>query len=398
MKPDKKTDETAWQSGTSARHHLYGWLLGLLLAVFAVVSVLSAARAQAPGIPQPGGGDGQAAAELELPAELTPAEAQGLVARLSDEEVRALLLQQLNKVAASEAQGGEPATLGMILGMETAGGALRSRLAEILAQAPEAPSMLSLVAKRLEGSGGLPLTLLGLALVLGAGFTARFFWRRFVGKRQERIAAKNAEAGAYASLAVVGDAIIWLLLELSGVVIFYGVAITLVFAFWHGAEAARYFLSTFVTATSMTLVVLAFTQFCFPREWRVYRLLPLDDAATARLHRLMLALAVIWNFGFLTCVLLAIYGAPPLMHQFLVSLVAAVFVVVLIFGIFSLRGEVAGLIRGGAETTGGWGYLRGLLADSWHYLAGAYMLLIWVLSMGQLLLRGEEGRDRKSVV
>ena len=63
-------------------------------------------------------------------------------------------------------------------------------------------------------------------------------------------------------------------------------------------------------ATGMTaiLAVMAATAFGFPRRWAVYRLLPLSDRSTAWLHRYVLALAVTWNFGFLTCQLLHFYG------------------------------------------------------------------------------------------
>ena len=370
-----------------------GLLLGLVLVILAVAWAPDAVHAQAQAqafIGQTTGGQETAAEEIVLPEDLTPSQVRDLVAGLSDEQVRAILLEQLDKVAKPESQGTDAGSLGMLMGMDDVGGALRTSLAKVLAQAPNAPSMLTLVADRLEDSGGVLMTLLGLIVVLSLGFAARFFWRRFVGKHQERISARSAEVGAYASLAVLGDATVWLLLELSGVVIFYLAAIIVVYLFWHSSDAARYFLGTFVSATAGTLFVMAITEFFLPRKWRVYRLIPLDDAPTFRVRRFMLAVAVIWNFGFLTCALLAIYGAPPLMHQFLVSMVAAVFIGVLIVGLWSIRKEIGSLIRGDAEDTGGWSYLRRLLADSWHYLASAYMLLVFGLSMGRLLLQGEQ--------
>ncbi|MDJ0942602.1 MAG: mechanosensitive ion channel family protein [Kiloniellales bacterium] len=363
--------------------------LGLIIVILAAAWAPGAAHAQA-FIGQTAGEETPAAEEVALPEELTPAQVRGLVAGLSDEQVRAILIEQLDKAAKPEAEGADAGSLGMLMGIEDVGGTLQGRLAEVLAQAPEAPSMLTLVATRLEGSGGILITLLGLLVVLGLGFAARFFWRRFVGKHQEKLAARSADIGAYASLAVIGDAIVWLLLELSGVVIFYVAAIVVVFTFWHGDEAARFFLGTFVSATAGTLFVMAMTEFFLPFKWRVYRLLPLEDRPTLRVRRFMLALALIWNFGFLTCALLAIYGAPPTMHLFLVMMVGTVFILLLIVGLWTIRKDVAALIRGDSEESGGWSYLRRLLADSWHYLASAYMLLVFGLAMGQLLLQGEQ--------
>lgn len=364
-------------------------LLGLILMALAVVWLPEAGRAQT-FAGQAAAAQEPAAGTVALPEDLSPAQLRDLVAGLSDEQVRAILLEQLDKAAGAEARVSEAGSMNVLMSVENLGGTLRARLVEVLAQAPEAPSMLGLVVMRLDASGGVLVTLLGLLVVLGLGFAARFFWRRFVGKRQERLAARGAEVGAFASLAVVGDTIVWLLLELSGVVIFYLAAMVVVFAFWHGDEAARFFLGTFVSATAGTLLVMAITEFFLPRKWRVYRLLPLDDAPTLRIRRFVLALAVIWNFGFLTCALLAIYGAPPLMHSFLLTMVATVFVAVLVLAIWSIRKEIAGLIRGEAGGGGTLGYLRDLLAGSWHYLASGYMLLIWGLSLGRLLIEGEQ--------
>ncbi len=369
-----------------------GSVLGLTLAIFAAAWAPEAGYAQG-FVGQTATEQEPAAGEVALPEDLTPSQVRDLVAGLSDEQVRAILLEQLDKAADAEAREGDAGTMSMLMGMENMGGTLRARLGEVLAQAPEAPSMLTLVATRLEGSGGLALTLLGLVIVLGIGFAVRFFWRRFVGKHQERLAARSADIGAYASLAVIGDAIVWLLLELSGVVIFYVAAIVVVFTFWHGDEAARFFLGTFVSATAGTLLVMAMTEFFLPFKWRVYRLLPLEDGPTLLVRRFTLALAIVWNFGFLTCALLAIYGAPPTMHLFLVMMVGTVFISLLIVGLWSVRKDVGALIRGDSGEAGGWSYLRRLLADSWHYLASAYMVLIYGLSMGQLLLQGEQTND-----
>jgi moderate conductance mechanosensitive channel len=81
------------------------------------------------------------------------------------------------------------------------------------------------------------------------------------------------------------------------------------------------------------------------------------------------------------------------MLQFLLLMVATVFLVVLITAICSVRDPVAALIRGESEISSGWDYVRGLLADSWHLLASAYILVVWGLAVSQLLLSGEPLRS-----
>jgi small-conductance mechanosensitive channel len=387
---------------------VHGWRAFLVRAAFLVwlVALAIAAAGPAPAYADSGAAGAKANASPEaatgnpkaptLPAQLTPAANRELLARLSDDQVRALLLQQLDKAAAATTARSDPTASGLLRSMEETGNALHSRLAAVLAQAPDAPSVAGLVADRWRASGGIAIAALSLAIVLAAGFVARGWWRWVIGQHKDRIAARNVDEGAYASLATIGDAMIWLLLKLSGVVIFYAAAMAVVFTFQHDSQDIRIFLSTYIMAMTATLAVMAFTEFSLPRRWAVYRLLPLSDPVTQRVHIYVAALAVIWNFGFFSCELLAIYGTDPQMLQFLLLMVATVFLVALIAAIWSVRGPVAHLIRGDAAPAGGWGYLRGLLADSWHLLASTYMLLVWGLAVAQLLLSGQPMRSTRT--
>jgi hypothetical protein len=312
-----------------------------------------------------------------------------MVSRLSDDQVRGLLLEQLDKAAAADRPATPPS---LIEELEESGKVVRTRLAAVLGAAPRIPETLALPATRLADNGGLGHALLVLAIVLVAGLAARWLWHRRVAQRQQdRIAARNVAAGAFASIAVFGDAFIWFLLELSGVAIFYGVALTLLFAFWYDVEALRVFLTTYVSAVGVTLAVVAFTEFYLPRDWPIYRLMPLSDAATLRVKAFVLTLAIIWTFGLFSCRLLLGYGADRLPYMLLLIAVSTLFVVVLIALLLSVRREIADLIRGAQADTGGWAHVRKLLAASWHVIAGGYVVLLWGLSMSRGLLTGGEG-------
>jgi small-conductance mechanosensitive channel len=351
-------------------------LIGLAGAVPPAVAQ-SSAPAGAPAA-------GKAPPAIE-PGTLTRPEIRELMSRLSDDEVRALLLEQLDRSAAAE-PGKSP--VGIAEEIEANSAIIRERLLALFAAAPRVANVIALLPERLAAAGGVAHALFVLAILLAAGLAAGWLWRRRVRGQQDRIAARNAAAGAYASIAVFGDAFVWLILELSAVLIFYVVAMALLFAFWHDVEALRLFLSTYVRAVAITLAVMAVVEFCLPRDWPVYRLLPLSDATTKRVKAFILALALIWTFGLFTCRLLASYGAEPLPHMFLVATVATLFVLVLIAMFSSVRGEIAALVRGTRGDTGGWKHVRNLLAASWHVLAGGYVLLLWALSLGRMLLVG----------
>jgi hypothetical protein len=125
------------------------WLLELAVCLaFAALGVIAALA--------PGGlaadKASKPAKEIVLPEPLTKEAVHELVARLSDDEVRRLLLAQLDRAAAKSAQAAEGAGA-VASGMDAETGRLRDRLAAVLGVAPEPPSTLPLTVARLaEGS------------------------------------------------------------------------------------------------------------------------------------------------------------------------------------------------------------------------------------------------------
>lgn len=365
-----------------------GLLAGLLTGLWLLAGLAPALAQTGAGAVEEAAGATSAEMERLAAGQLTRAEIRQLMSRLSDDQVRVILLEQLDKAAAAPL-----AEISLVDEIETTGARLRARLAAVLAAAPAAPRVLALVPERLAAAGGVLPALAALAVLLGGAFAARWLWhRRIVRRHRERTATRAAARPADASVSMFGDAAVSLVLELSGVAIFYLAAGVLLFSFWYDDESLRAFLSTYVTAVAVTLAVMAFTEFYLPRNNPACRLLALPDAATERVRAFMLTLALIWTFGFFTCRLLREYGAEGPPQTFLVLLVATLFIVVLIAMVTALRGDIAALIRGDAEGAGGWAQARVLLAASWHVLAGAYVLLLWALSVGHALLRDSAGR------
>lgn len=357
------------------------WLAAVLLLAGLLAAPPSQAQAPAAGPP---------AREAGLAEPMTPAAIDRLLAELSDEQLRAILRAQLSQAAGDAgATQTRAAANPMVMRMDSTAQQLHARLALVLGQAGALPAALALVADRLAAGPGVAGALLALAVVCAVGLAARLLWRRLIRRRQDLIAGRNLAGGGFASLAGIGDALIWLVLELSGVAIFYAAAMVTLLSVWPDDPATRLFVGSYVAAMTATLAVMAATTFGFPRRWAAYRLLPLSDRSTAALHRYVLALAVTWNFGFLTCQLLHFYGIDLALRDLLILLVGTLFLGLMLAGIWQLRHEVRALIRG-AQGREGLAYLRNLLADNWHWLASAYMVLLWALANGQLLLAGEQ--------
>lgn len=140
-------------------------------------------------------GASTAADPLALPDPLTPEAVNAMVARLSDDQVRALLLQRLDAVAAeAAAAGAEPVTL-----IDRAGrlwAAFSSQLTDAISKLPilfsrEGDAIASFVASY-GGLGGV-MVLFGLiALVLGAGLLAELVFKRATASWHE---IKDGSAG-----------------------------------------------------------------------------------------------------------------------------------------------------------------------------------------------------------
>ncbi|MEZ5931613.1 MAG: mechanosensitive ion channel family protein [Alphaproteobacteria bacterium] len=323
----------------------------------------------------------EAAPAVMIPDDLTSEQFQALLGRLSDDQVRDLVIRQYEASARADAPTSDGSTLAMMTGM---GDSFRDRLQALLQQVPHLSDAFALIDARIRAFGGYGIALLGLATTFGAGFLARHLWRRRAVARQERIAARNVEAGAYASPSVLLDAALYLILDLSSVLVFYLAAMAVLYTVWYGHPDARLFLTTYVAAMTGVLVVRSAVEFCFPQRWTTYRLIPFSDELTTSFRNWAIVLAIIWSFGFLTCELLTLYGVDAELHQLIVIAVATVFVITLLVAIFHIRPEVTTLIAGERQT----GFSRAV-ASNWHLIAIGYALLLWVLGVGNIVLHGQ---------
>ncbi|MBI3002377.1 MAG: hypothetical protein HYY54_01880, partial [candidate division NC10 bacterium] len=182
--------------------------LALLLAAVLAVSVLPPAAAEtSPKAAPPG---------VALPEPLTPEAIRELVARLSDQEVRALLLAQLEKAAAPPAGPGE-GMAPMMRGMHVGTDRLRERAGELVAAAASLPEVVPAALGRLvEGRGAFhPLV---LALVFAAMLAVGWGVERAILRAVERARRGLAEPAGASLGAQAGQLLLRLLLELLGLV------------------------------------------------------------------------------------------------------------------------------------------------------------------------------------
>ncbi len=361
------------------------WVLAAL-CLFIVVGFL----APSPGLAQfmPGSAGGESVGIEETARQLgtlTPAERDALLARLSDAQVRELLLysmQQAQPGVATTPQG----TMRERIDAEIA--TVRTNFGLRMAEISNLPTVLPFALEKLsEGrsEGHIFIVLGGLALMFAAGAAAEFGFRRLARTYRPAAAATGpltveAKLGRTASGAV-GDFLALLAFALGGLVVFV--------LLYQGHEPSRAMVETYFGAVLIVRLATLVSRALFSPGRAEARLIGLDDKTASLCHRGIFGFAAIAAFGFLTCALMQFLGMSQFLHDLLQLMVSLVFIAMIVVTIWRARQGVASLIRGGAEQVAAEaeqtgeaqqadmeGRLARLFADTWHLFAIVYVLAI----------------------
>jgi small-conductance mechanosensitive channel len=348
---------------------------GILVLAWAWLAPVAATTAEAQ-VP-----DMTAAAEptsepVTLPEPLSPQTVRELVARLSDDQVRELLLAQLDKVAAAEAPA-TVQTVGMVDELEADAGRVRGMWAERISHWPQVPMVVAFLGGKLaEGktTSQLLLTVVGVVVIFAAGVIAeKLFWH-LTARRRARIPDARVERFT-TRLGYLLQRLAW---QVVGVIVFGIAVLAAFFALYQGHVPTRLAMMTYLTAILILRLAIDCSRFLLAPHAPSLRLVPFDDHAARGLHRWVVALVAIAAFGLLSGDLLRVLGLEPGLLDGFVSMVTVAFVGTLIAAILWARRPVAGLIEAGANPTAASGQALRLLARSWHILAILYVLGIWI--------------------
>jgi small-conductance mechanosensitive channel len=335
-----------------------------------------AGLASAQGSPEGG------AAAPKLPEPLTREAIRELVARLSDAEVRQLLIAQLDRAAAPPRPAGDD-MMGMVQGMAGQSQRVRDRAAELLRGAAAMPGALGTARARFlegRGPGHLLLVVVVFLVMLGAGLLAERLYERAVRDLRRTLDAYPAEGLG----PQVGHFVLRLLLDLAGLLVFVGGTLVLFFALYQGHEPTRQLVLTYLAAVVLVRVVALVARLLLAPEAPARRLVPVGDVAARGLQRGVVTLAAVYGFGGGTLHLFRSLGAPAATVDSLTVLVALLFFAVAVDTTWRVRADVAALIRG----TGAPGPFRRLLAELWPALATVYFAGILLARIMEILAGG----------
>ncbi len=312
----------------------------------------------------------QASSQVALPQPLTREAIRELVARLSDAEVRQLLLAQLDKAAAPETAA---KSAPMAENMQAETQQMRTRLGEVFASAARLPEVLSAAYSRLtEGRSETHLLLVALLFgaMLAVGWGAERLYLRIAGDLHKRL--KEREAMGLAAQA--GVLLLRLALDLVALLAFTVSALAVFFVLWPEHVPTRELVIAALLAALLVRLVALVGRFLLAPATPALRLLPFDDATARRIQAGLVRFAVAYAVGRIVILdLLDRMGAPREVLLFPLLVLGLLFAGLFIHMVWQNRAPVAALIRG----TGDAGPLRRILAGAWPALMTAYVGIIF---------------------
>ncbi len=332
---------------------------------------------------------------------VAPAEVDSVLAALSDEQVRALLIEELKKDAAlqPEAQQGGDGLVGLVSGLlHTLDGNGEVNVGEFLAMemrtARSLPADMDWLQRRFSADtsrSGSGRNLALLLLVLGGGFVVEHLFRLMTGgvRRQfmdQVVPDLTGMMRFWASVLRVLPTVIQIAV--------FGVTALLIFVLspLEQMQSVRYlFLALLFIITAIRLTS-ALSELFFSPGFPDLRLAPVSDGAAAKIHGAVVFLS---SYTFIAVSFIALAREVGLQGATL-SLIAIMLATLLLFFIavvvFVNRQPVAEAILSGGEEEGGVSWLSRIFASIWHVLVLCYILMVWFFMIFQKIQGQEQGR------
>jgi small-conductance mechanosensitive channel len=307
-------------------------------------------------------------------SDLSPEAARDLVARLSDAEVRALLLERLDAVATPRPDEPEIDPALLVRQLQDEAGDVRTRFQAMLGAIDELPGVVPLaLAHLLDGRSPWLLLWIGLgfALMLGAGWLAERLFNIATRGLRERILVATPEtlAGTLAYLALR------LLLDMAALGVFLATAIGAFLLMYQGHEMTRTTVVTYIAAIGVVRAFSLISRFLLAPRTPALRLAHIPDDAARFLHRQNVVITSIAAYGFFSSSLLAMMGATGDVHRLISMLVGIALIGTIAYTIWRARAAISADIRGDGDV---W-RARQIFADLWPGIIIAFVVALYVI-------------------
>jgi small-conductance mechanosensitive channel len=321
---------------------------------------------------------------VSLPEKLSANQVDPIVAGLSDEQVRRLLINELKLQARQETsvEAKPEGVAGIIDKIKNLTALLQTRIEYLRAggsaSPQEAGAIYKLLGKGERGTKSVAGVIVSVAAVLAGALLIEWLFVLYTAAARRRITASEpsgwiAKIGALASRSM---------LDLAAIAVFIVAAVAIFFLFLDRTAGQRVLLAAYLAGVAFfQLSYLALRFFLAPRT-PALRFLPFSDETALYLHYWLLALTFVICFGNVTNGVIGLAGASELTQLKSRTLVGLIVAGMIIWMVLQKRREAAvAFSRDLPEAS-----LRYRLAQKWHHFAVFAVLVLLAAAVGARVL------------
>ncbi len=322
-------------------------------------------------------------ATAEPPA--TPEQVREMMAGLTDEQVRALLIEELKKEAdATKVAPKETGLAGLVKDMKQGTTFVRDRFEYLFSSASTAPRELP---KKLSGilSGSGKLTpgrlLIALAVLTVVWFGVIRFFKKKTAPARKSISNTPDDAAWFTRM---GRLFLRALLDLAGVVLLTVAVLICYLTLFSEGSAGKPVLLAWLGAILFLELVKVATRFLLAPHAPTLRYLPLSDSVAQYLFQWTLRVARVMAFGLLVSTLIRLEGGSEALSLLVTTVLG--FIIAMMLALLALwnKKPVAESIKANNCPES----LSYQFADVWHIGAITYVLGFWMFWVFALMVFG----------
>jgi small-conductance mechanosensitive channel len=321
---------------------------------------------------------------ITLPEHLSPEKIDQIVAGLSDEQARRLLINELKLQAQQEATAEEKpkGVAGFIDRIKNMTALLQTRIEYIRSGGRAEPQRLegiyAFLARGERGTKSVIRVIVSVAAVLAGALLIEWLFVLYTAAARRRIES-SAPAGW---IAKIGSLSSRALLDFASIVIFVVAAVILFFIFLDRTAGQRVLLAAYMAGLAIFQGVYLVLRFFLAPRTPALRFLPFGDETALYLHYRLTALAFVICFGNVTKGVMGLAGVSELTQLQFSTLYGLIAAGIIIWMILQKRKAAAAAISEDLPESS----LRYRLAQKWHHFAVFAVLLLLAAAIGAGIL------------
>ncbi|MBL0713507.1 MAG: mechanosensitive ion channel [Desulfosarcina sp.] len=337
--------------------------------------------------------EAKATEAVDLPADYGAEDVDAVLARMSDDQVRRMLITELQADAAAASQDA-PEKVGGLTGtirwLENATNLFVSRAYRLAGSLPSVPGELKVAVDRLtdhEGLGRLVVMVFIALGILATGWLAEKIFVRFTARLRARIETMPGMDGILrfwgAMVKTIPELMGLLIFTLSPLLIFFLVVDR------QDRHMRLLFLAFLLTTVIIRFCALLLRLFFSPKAANL-RLIPMSCELARYLHRRLLLMVSIIGVGWVLTLLFFYLEVNRSAQIWLTAFLVTLIIGLLAGMVWGNRGAVKQHLLGRKHIAcekRAW--LREQFASMWHILALAYFFLVWLMGVGRMVTMDE---------